>query len=71
MVYVRAHNIIRTPKDILLLALRNLWTGEELICTTHSYDAMRGRIKEIIDSFADREFRIIREGTIWKIWRTV
>jgi hypothetical protein len=70
MVYVKPHRFTRKPKDILLLAFNNLWTGEELICTSHSYDAMRGRIKEIIDSFADREFRIIREGTIWKIWRT-
>lgn len=77
MTYVRRKKFKRKPKDVLLLAIRNLGVkkgleeyGEQLICTRRSYDAMGDRIKEITESLADRKFGIIRRGATWKIWRT-
>jgi hypothetical protein len=70
MTYVKRKRFTRKPKDILLLALRNLWIGEELICTRKSYEAMMDRIKQITESFTERRYGIIRHGAIWKIWRT-
>jgi len=70
MTYIRRKRFTRKPKDILLLALRNLWIGEELICTRKSYESMMDRIKQITESFTERRYGIIRHGAIWKIWRT-
>ena len=68
--YKKRRIVMRKPKNILYLALRNLRVGEELICSCRSYDAMKDRIKEITESFTERRYGIIRHGATWKIWRT-
>ena len=58
------------PKDILVLALRNLWVGEELLCTAKSYEANKGRIDRFRQSrSSDMRIEIIPNGVIRKIRR--
>lgn len=68
--YKKRRIVMRKPKDILSLALRNLWPGEEIICTKRTYDAVKDRLKSITDSYADRRIETIKHGATWKIWRT-
>ena len=70
MTYVRRKRFTRKPKDVLSLALRNLWPGEEIICTKRTDEAVKDRMKSITDSYTDKKIETIRHGATWKIWRT-
>ena len=69
MTYVRRKHSIHKPKDILGLSLRNLWLGDELICTSRTYDAIRGRVNEFSRSHQDKRLATITCGSIMKIRR--
>ena len=61
----------RKPKDILVLALKNLWVGEELICTASGYSRMKERVDAFSRSRQDLRLAVIPWGAIRKIRRTV
>jgi hypothetical protein len=70
MTYVHRKRFTRKPKDILSLALRNLWPGEEIICTKRTYDAVKVRLEALSQSFGDRRIEITPDrGIIRKIRR--
>ena len=71
MTYVKHRHAHRRQRDILNLALKNLWAGDELICTERTY----GRIKDRVDAFRssrqDKRIDIIPWGNLRKIRRTI
>ena len=57
-------------KDILSLALRNMWPGEEIICTKRTYEAVKVRLEALSQSFGDRRIETMPDrGIIRKIRR--
>jgi hypothetical protein len=70
MTYVK-RSTIRKSKDILALALKNLWPGDELLCTSNTYSNIKDRIEEFSTSHKDRRIDAIPWGTIRKIRRTL
>ncbi len=69
MTYVPRRRFTRRPKDILTLALKNLWAGEELICTQRTYDAIRDRVNDFARSKQDRRIATIRALPLVKLRR--
>lgn len=69
MTYVRRKRFTRKPKDILSLALRNLWPGEEIICTKKTYEAVKDRMKSF--SWPDRRIETIPYGVTIRAIRRV
>ena len=70
MVFVHRRRAIRRPKDILTLALKNLWPGDELLCTARTGDAIRSRVESFRASKTDWRLEVILYGPIRKIRRT-
>jgi hypothetical protein len=66
----RKQMIPRKPKDILGLALKNLSVGEEVFCTSKTYDAIKDRVHEFTQARQDRSWSILQWGSIKKIKRT-
>ena len=71
MIYVRRKPFRRKPKDILALALKNLWAGEELICTKTTYNAIADRVDKFSAIQTDRRLATISLGEIRKIRRVM
>jgi hypothetical protein len=69
MTYVRRKRFTRKPKDVLSLALRNLWPGEELLCTRRCYTNIAERLNEFANAHKDRRLATISWGEIKKIRR--
>jgi hypothetical protein len=71
MTYVprRRRPATRRPKDILVLALRNLWAGDELICTPRTHRNIKDRIDVWSKSQPERRIAIIHAAPITKIRR--
>ena len=67
----RRRRAIRRPKDILTLALKNLWPGDELLCTARTGDAIRSRVESFRASKQDWRVEIISYGPIRKIRRVL
>ena len=67
----RRRRTIRRPKDILTLALKNLWPGDELLCTARTGDAIRSRVDAFRASKQDWRVEIISYGPIRKIRRVL
>ena len=66
----RRRRTFRRPKDILTLALKNLWPGDELLCTARTGDAIRSRVESFRASKTDWRLEVIPYGPIRKIRRT-
>jgi hypothetical protein len=69
MVFVKKRRTFRKPKDILTLALKSLWAGEELLCTSRTYGNIRERVDAFSVSHKDRRLATISWGEIKKIRR--
>jgi hypothetical protein len=69
MTYVKKRRVIHKPKDILTLALKNLWPGEELLCTRRCYTNIAERLNEFANAHKDRRLATISWGEIKKIRR--
>ena len=61
---------VRKPKDVLGITLRNLSVGEEVFCTSKTYDAIKDRVHEFTQARQDRRWSILQWGSIKKIKRT-
>jgi hypothetical protein len=59
----------RKPKNILLLALNNLWPGEELICTQRTFSAISSRVNSYFKSTPTRRLAIVPWDGLRKIRR--
>ena len=59
------------PKDVLVLALKNLWVGEELSCTAWSYARIKDRLDAFSISHDYMSIAVIPKGNIRKIRRTM
>lgn len=59
----------RKPKDILVIALRNLLQKEELICTARTYANIQDRVDAFSSANQDRRFQTFSWGGIRKIRR--
>ena len=59
------------PRNILLTLLRNMWLGDEIICTNRTYENIKGRVDSFAKSRKDRRLDIIPCGAIRKIRRTI
>lgn len=59
MTYIKRRFKRRQPKDILVIALRNLWQGDELLCTHRTYS----NIKDRVESFRESRKDVIRIET--------
>ena len=70
MIFIRKKRFIRKPKDILALALKNLWPGEELLCSKAIYDKIDDRVEAFKAIQTDRRIVTIQWGDIRKIRRT-
>ena len=70
MTYVRRKHSIHKQKDILGLALKTLWLGDEIICTSNTYANIKDRIDAFSQSRKDRRIDVIPWGAIRKIRRT-
>lgn len=68
MTYVRRKRI-RKPKDLLVLALRDLLVGEDVICTSQTHEAIKDRVDAFYQSRKDLRFAQIKEGPTMKIKR--
>jgi hypothetical protein len=62
--------VTKRPKDVLGLALKNLWQGETLICTERTWNNIRERVEAFKESHKDRRIVVIPYGPIKKIRRT-
>jgi len=71
MVYVRRKTFRRKPKDILDIALRNLFQGEELLCTPRTLENIKGRVESFNLLRQDRRMSVISSVGIRKIRRVV
>ena len=71
MIFVRKKRFVRKPKDILALALKNLWPGEELLCTKATYDAIADRIEAFKAIQTDRRLATIAWGQVRKVRRVL
>jgi hypothetical protein len=69
MVFVKKRRTFRKPKDILTLALKNLWPGEELLCTRRCYTNIAERLNEFANAHKDRRLATITWENIKKIRR--
>jgi hypothetical protein len=69
MTFVKKRRVAHKPKDILALALKNLWPGEELICTSRTYGNIRERVDAFAVSHKDRRLATITWENIKKIRR--
>ena len=69
MIYVKRRPFRRRPKDILNLALKNLWPGEELLCTVQAYRNIKDRLDVIAKTWPDRKIGVIPSGPIMKLRR--
>lgn len=69
MTYVKPRRFIRKPKDTLNLALKNLWPGEELICTPRTYAAIEQRLEAFRAVQQDKRIATIRDKDLRKIRR--
>ena len=69
MTYVHRKRFTKKPKDILTLALKNLWQGEELICTQRCHTNIAERLNEFANAHKDRKLATITWGNIKKIRR--
>lgn len=70
MKHRKEHKRYKT-RDILVLALKNLRVGEELICTASGYSRMKERVDAFSRSRQDLRLAVIPWGAIRKIRRTV
>jgi hypothetical protein len=59
MTYVRRKTFKRKPKDILDIALRNLFQGEELLCTARTFGNIKGRVESFNCSHQDKRMGVI------------
>ena len=59
MTYVK-RRFKRRPKDPLVIALRNLLQGEELLCTSKTY----ANIKDRVEAFRESRKDVIRIETM-------
>ena len=72
MTYVpRRHRSNRKPKDILVIALRNLWPGEEILCTSRTGENVRSRVDVFCQSRRDLRIEMISYGPVKKIRRVL
>jgi hypothetical protein len=71
MIFVRRKRFVKKPKDILALALKNLWPGEELLCTKATYDAIAERVDAFRAIQTDRRLATIAWGEVRKIRRVM
>ena len=71
MTYVRRKTFKRRPKDILDIALRNLFQGDELICTPRTLENIRERVEQFNQLRQDRRVSVISSVGIRKIRRVV
>ena len=68
MTYARRKRTTK-PKDILILALRNLLVSQEITCTPQTYDKIKDRVDAFCQSRKDLRFAQITWGNIRKIKR--
>ena len=68
MVYIPKRRF-RKPKDILALALKGLWPGDELICTERTYHAIRDRVDAWTKVQQDRRIATIHADPLKKLRR--
>ena len=54
MTFVRKRRVIRKPKDMLKIALKRLWQGDELLCTKRTFEAISSRVAAFNYSWRDR-----------------
>lgn len=59
----------RKPKDYLVITLRNLLQGQEILCTSHTFENIKDRVNEFSQSRKDLEFKVFSWGGIKKIRR--
>jgi hypothetical protein len=71
MTYVRRKRFTRKPKDVLVLALLNLWPGDELLCTNRTYEAIQNRLKVFRQSRQDIRLATMSSGAVRKIRRVL
>jgi hypothetical protein len=69
MTYVKRRSFRKRPKDILTMALKNLWPGEELLCTKRTHEAIRGRVEVFCQSRKDKRIATIQATDVVKIRR--
>jgi hypothetical protein len=69
MVYIKRRSFRRRPKDILTLALKGLWPGDELFCTARTYEATKDRLGTFTQSWPDRKIAAIPAEGIMKLRR--
>ncbi len=61
---------MKKPRDVLALALRNLRSGEELLCTARSYANVAPRIPDVQRSFPSMRFNTFQRDGMGHIRRT-
>jgi hypothetical protein len=69
MTYVKPRRFTRKPKDILFLTLKNLWPGEEIICTQSTYSSIESRVEAFRAIQHEKRVATIQDGQIRKIRR--
>lgn len=69
MTYVKPRRFVRKRKDILALALKGLWPGQELLCTPRTYAAIEQRLEAFLAVQQDKRLATIRYGELRKIRR--
>jgi hypothetical protein len=70
MTYVKRKRFTCKPKDILTLALRNLWLGDEILCTARTFGSIKVRVESFVRSRQGWRTDVIQSGNLRKIRRT-
>jgi hypothetical protein len=60
---------MKRPRDILVLALRNLHVGEELLCTSRTYTQIAPRIEAFKQTYPTCRFNVLQRDGVKHIKR--
>ena len=62
--------LVRQPRDILAIALRNLRVGEELFCTSKTYTQIVPRVQTIQHDHPPCHFNMFQRNGVGHVRRT-